>query len=93
MPAPGAPQSLVVQMAQPERLGAAGVGEVRMVMREKGDIKMGAAEKAVVYCALVIVGVLSIVGVLYKLFGDVGVAIFAIGLVLLAVWVFVKVAE
>jgi hypothetical protein len=54
---------------------------------------MGAAEKAVVYCALVIVGVLSIVGVLYRLFGDVGVAIFAFGLVLAAVWVFVKVAE
>jgi small neutral amino acid transporter SnatA (MarC family) len=84
MPAPGAPQSLVVPLAQPERLGAAGVGEViAVVMRGKGDIKMGAAEKAVVYCALVIVGVLSIVGVLYKLFGDVGVAIFAFGLVLL----------
>jgi hypothetical protein len=64
-----------------------------MICWVMGGVNMGAAEKAVVYCALVIVGVLSVIGVLYKLFGDRGVALFAIGLVLLAVWVFVKAVE
>jgi hypothetical protein len=67
--------------------------EERAMICFMGGIEMGAAEKAVVYCALVIAGFFTIIGVLYKLFGDVGVAIFAFGLVLAAVYCYVKAVE